>query len=99
MLRRLDPELWLLRELTLDREHPPHLMPLVADHLIEHTERGRDALLFPSATDPGRQMAPSGLYAVFFPAREKAGRPDLNFHDLRHTGPRWPRSAAPRSPS
>jgi len=65
---------------------PPHLMPLVADHLIEHTERGRDALLFPSATDPGRQMAPSTLYAVFFPAREKAGRPDLNFHDLRHTG-------------
>jgi integrase len=26
------------------------------------------------------------LYAVFYPAREAAGRPDLRFHDLRHTG-------------
>ena len=26
------------------------------------------------------------LYKVFYPAREKAGRPDLRWHDLRHTG-------------
>ena len=31
-------------------------------------------------------MAPSSLYRVFYPAREAAGRPDLRFHDLRHTG-------------
>jgi integrase len=31
-------------------------------------------------------MAPSSLYKVFYPARAKAGRPDLRFHDLRHTG-------------
>ena len=31
-------------------------------------------------------MAPSSLYAVYHPAREAAGRPDLRFHDLRHTG-------------
>jgi integrase len=31
-------------------------------------------------------MAPSTLYKVFYPAREAAGRPDLRFHDLRHTG-------------
>jgi integrase len=31
-------------------------------------------------------MSPSALYAVFYPARERAGRPDLRFHDLRHTG-------------
>jgi integrase len=65
---------------------PPHLMPLVADHLIVHTERGQEALLFPSARDPKRQMAPSALYAVWYPAREAAGRPDLTFHGLRHTG-------------
>jgi integrase len=65
---------------------PPHLMPLVHGHLIEHTGRGRDALLFPSAQDPARQMSPSSLYAVYHPAREAAGRPDLRFHDLRHTG-------------
>jgi integrase len=63
---------------------PPHLMPMVFDHLIEHAGHGRDALLFPAAG--GGHMAPSSLYAVYHPARETAGRPDLRFHDLRHTG-------------
>ena len=31
-------------------------------------------------------MAPSTLYKVFYPAREAAGRQDLRWHDLRHTG-------------
>jgi integrase len=31
-------------------------------------------------------MAPSTLYRVWYPARAAAGRPDLRFHDLRHTG-------------
>jgi integrase len=31
-------------------------------------------------------MAPSALYKVYYPARAAAGRPDLRFHDLRHTG-------------
>jgi integrase len=31
-------------------------------------------------------MRPATLYKVFYPAREKAGRKDLRFHDLRHTG-------------
>jgi integrase len=26
------------------------------------------------------------LTRVYYPAREAAGRPDLRFHDLRHTG-------------
>ena len=30
---------------------PPHLMPLVKDHLADHTAPGRDALLFPAAAD------------------------------------------------
>jgi integrase len=63
---------------------PPHLMPLVHEHLIEHAGRGRDALLFPAAS--GGHMSPSSLYAVYHPARDAAGRPDLRFHDLRHTG-------------
>ena len=65
---------------------PPHLMPAVKDHLAAHVAAGRDALLFPSAHDPARQMAPSTLYGIYCPAREAAGRPDLRFHDLRHTG-------------
>ena len=64
---------------------PPHLVPLVKDHIRDHVA-GRDALLFPAAGDPTRHMAPSALYRVYYPAREKAGRPDLRFHDLRHTG-------------
>jgi integrase len=63
---------------------PPHLMPMVKDHLRDHAQVGRDGLLFPARH--GRHMAPATLYKVFYPAREKAGRPDLRFHDLRHTG-------------
>jgi integrase len=63
---------------------PPHLVPVLVDHLRKHTGDQRDALLFPARH--GGHMAPSSLYAVWYPAREKAGRPDLRFHDLRHTG-------------
>jgi integrase len=65
---------------------PPHLLPMGTGHLRGQVSAARDALLFPAAGDPARQMAPSSLYAVFWPAREAAGRPDLRFHDLRHTG-------------
>ena len=60
---------------------PPHLMPAVKEHV-----RGLvgDALLFPGAN--GRHMSPSSLFRVFQPARARAGRPDLRWHDLRHTG-------------
>ena len=63
---------------------PPHLMPAVKDHLRDHVAASRDALVFPAAA--GGHMAPRALYAVYYPAREAAGRPDLRFHDLRHTG-------------
>jgi integrase len=59
---------------------PPHLMPAVKDHLAGHVAASRDALVFPAAS--GAHMAPSALYAVYHPAREAAGRPDLRFHDL-----------------
>jgi integrase len=63
---------------------PPHLLPALEEHLDKHVGRNADALLFPARG--GGHMAPSALYKVFYPAREKAGRPDLRFHDLRHTG-------------
>jgi integrase len=63
---------------------PPHLMPMVHEHMITHAGREGDALVFPAAS--GGHMAPSSLYAVYHPARDRAGRQDLRFHDLRHTG-------------
>lgn len=60
---------------------PPHLMPAIKAHLREHA--GIE-LLFPSPQ--GIQLTTSTLYASWWPARRKAGRPDLRWHDLRHTG-------------
>lgn len=64
---------------------PPHLMSAVRDHLNTHVT-GRNGLLFPSSSDPQKHMQPSTLYKVYYPARKAAGREDLRFHDLRHTG-------------
>lgn len=69
---------------------PPHLVPVLKTHLSKHTGADPGALLFPAARSRGegaeRHMQPSSLYKVWYPAREAAGRPDLRFHDLRHTG-------------
>ncbi|OCW85086.1 hypothetical protein A8M60_07385 [Nocardia farcinica] len=52
-------------------------------HLAHFTEAGPEGLLF--AADRG-YLTPTTLYRWYYPAREAAGRPDLRFHDLRHTG-------------
>ena len=64
---------------------PPHLMPMLREHTHKSIAGGREGLLFPAA-DGASHLAPSTLYRVFYPAREAAGRPDLRWHDLRHTG-------------
>jgi integrase len=69
---------------TRDVAVPPHLVRMVRQHLREHTEAGRDALVFPARD--GEHMAPASLYKVWYPARRAAGRPSLRWHDLRHTG-------------
>ena len=62
---------------------PPHLLPIVAEHLRAHAP-GLDDLLFPAAN--GGHLSPSTLQKPYERARAAAGRPDLRFHDLRHTG-------------
>ncbi len=63
---------------------PPHLLPVVRAHIKEHAQWGPDGLLFQSRA--GTHLTTSTLYASFWPARAKAGRPDLSWHGLRHTG-------------
>jgi uncharacterized protein (DUF433 family) len=63
-----------------------HLLPLMKAHLKDYTEPSKDALLFSASADGESHMAPSTLYKVYYPARKAAGREDLRWHDLRHTG-------------
>jgi len=65
---------------------PPHLIPVLREHMGKSIAGGRDGLLFPAAGDTSHHLAPATLYRVFYRAREAAGRPDLRWHDLRHTG-------------
>jgi integrase len=67
-----------------DVDIPPHLLAALREHLVAHVEPGPDELLFPAAG--GGHLAPATLYRRFYTARDAAGRPDLRFHDLRHTG-------------
>jgi integrase len=63
---------------------PPHLMPAVQEHLAGRVPARQDALLFPAVH--GGHLNPATLRGPYHRAREAAGRPDLRFHDLRHTG-------------
>lgn len=63
---------------------PPHIAPAVLRHLTKHVGPKPDALLFPAKS--GDHLQPSTLYRHFYRAREKAKRPDLRWHDLRHSG-------------
>jgi integrase len=74
---------------------PPHLLPIVKAHLADFAQFGRDGLLFP-AKDGSSHLAESSVLGRaprgkrpgwgFYAARVAAKRPDLRFHDLRHTG-------------
>lgn len=62
---------------------PPPFMPMLQQHLLEHTAPGSKGLLFPG--DRTDHMSARFLMDRYRPAREKAGRPDLTIHHLRHT--------------
>lgn len=66
-------------------ELPPHVFPIVLDHLKDHAGDFPDSLLFPAA-DGATHLAASTFTKHWYPAREAAGRDDLPFHALRHYG-------------
>jgi integrase len=63
---------------------PPHLLPIVREHLATFAGWGKDGLLFPAAR--GGHLVRGSFFRQWDRARHAAGRPDLRFHDLRHTG-------------
>ena len=67
-----------------DVDIPPHIIPLIEAHLAKHVGVGRDSLLFPA--DNGGHLQPSTLQRHWYKARKAAGRDDLRWHDLRHSG-------------
>ena len=63
---------------------PPHIQPALEHHLDCHVGKGRNALLFTTVAD--QYWTHGNFYkTAWIPARIAAGRPDLRFHDLRHT--------------
>lgn len=67
-----------------DVAFPPHLAPIIRNHLTTFSQGGKDGLLFPSQS--GGPISSSSFFKPWRKARLAAGRPDLRFHDLRHTG-------------
>ena len=63
---------------------PPHIIPMIENHLAKYVDSKRDSLIFP--TSNGGHLQPSTLYRHWYKARSAAGRDDLRWHDLRHSG-------------
>jgi integrase len=65
---------------------PPHIIPAIEDHLTKHVGKARDSLLFPALSAEDRHLQPATLMRHWYKARHAAGRDDLRWHDLRHSG-------------
>jgi integrase len=63
---------------------PPHMIPQIKSHLKKFVGTKRDSLVFPNENDG--HLQPSTLYRHWYKARDEAGRSDLRWHDLRHSG-------------
>lgn len=63
---------------------PPHIIPQIETHLSKYVGGKHDSLIF--ANESGGHLQPSTLYRHWYKARGAAGRKDLRWHDLRHSG-------------
>jgi hypothetical protein len=65
---------------------PHHVLPDVEDHL-RGIEQDAEAWLFPG--ENGFPVSTRTVDRIWSKARDAIGRPDLHFHDLRHSGLTW----------
>src|SRR4029078_7981493 len=65
---------------------PPHIIPSIEVHLAKYVGGKRDSLVFSAFENADAHLQPSTLYRHWYKARHKAGRDDLRWHDLRHSG-------------
>ncbi|RYQ76023.1 site-specific integrase [Bifidobacterium pseudolongum] len=63
---------------------PSHVTDALTEHMAKFTPQDANAYVF--GTRNGTPMSNNSIGKMFRKAREIAGRPDLRFHDLRHTG-------------
>lgn len=75
---------------------PPHIVPIIREHLSEHVGPGDDALLFSAVIDPTKHLSPGGFRKVWAVAAESVGLDGYHIHDLRHHGATRRRSPVPR---
>jgi integrase len=68
---------------------PPQLLPMLKKFLDENVRQEPEAWLLPARKDDSQPLHPNTLRHWYDEARKAAGRPDLRFHDLRHTGLTW----------
>ncbi|MGW4479411.1 tyrosine-type recombinase/integrase [Rhodococcus triatomae] len=64
---------------------PPHVVAMLRDHIRDHTRPGRSALIF-ARPDTGGPIVDPVRTRAFAKARAAIGRPELRWHDLRHSG-------------
>jgi integrase len=65
---------------------PPHVVSILGQHMERFAAPEPDALVF---TDDEGRMIRRQVREAFWRARARVGRPDLRWHDLRHTGATW----------
>ena len=63
---------------------PSNVLPVLIDHLERFAGAGTEGWLFPG--NGGSVVSPRTIDRQWAIARQAIGRPDLRFHDLRHTG-------------
>ncbi|MFS4487772.1 tyrosine-type recombinase/integrase [Dietzia kunjamensis] len=69
-----------IRDVTV----PPHVVPLLLEHMDTFTGGGRDALVFP--TGRATRVSQAGFTKPFKAALATIGRESVRVHDLRHFG-------------